>query len=103
MTFEIKMGSKDISVPGSLKMRKDEVIRLQLFIPILGTEVGRLEFTPDYVLIVDRLHKEYIKQTIARWIFSGNKASRSILFKPCSGINCSCPAYKSKGIGSQTI
>lgn len=61
MTFEIKMGSKEISVPGSLKMRKDEVIRLQLFIPILGTEVGRLEFTPDYVLIVDRLHKEYIK------------------------------------------
>ncbi len=42
-------------------MRKDEVIRIQLFIPILGTEVGSLEFTPDYVLIIDRLHKEYIK------------------------------------------
>ena len=42
-------------------MRKDEIIRIQLFIPILGTEVGRLEFTPDHVLIIDRLHKEYIK------------------------------------------
>lgn len=61
MTFRIKMGSKEVTVPGALRMRKDEVIRIQLFIPLLGTEVGRLEFTPDYVLIVDRMHKEYIK------------------------------------------
>ena len=61
MSFNLQMGGKDITVPGSVHMRKDEVIRLQLFIPILGTEVGRLEFTPTYVLIIDRLHKEYIK------------------------------------------
>ena len=61
MTFSLQAGGKDITVPGSLHMRKDEVIRLQLFIPILGTEVGRLEFTPTYVLVIDRLHKEYIK------------------------------------------
>ena len=61
MSVSIRMDDKDISVPGSLHMRKDEVIRIQLFIPLLGTEVGRLEFTPTYVLIVDRLHKEYIK------------------------------------------
>lgn len=61
MSFSLQMGSKDISVPGALRMRKDQVIRIQLFIPILGTEVGRLEFTPGYVLIIDRLHKEYIK------------------------------------------
>ena len=61
MSFSLQMGNKDISVPGALRMRKDQVIRIQLFIPILGTEVGRLEFTPDYVLIIDRLHKEYIK------------------------------------------
>ena len=61
MSFNLKAGSKDITVPGSLHMRKDQVIRLQLFIPLLGTEVGRLEFTPDHVLVVDRLHKEYVK------------------------------------------
>lgn len=61
MSFNLQMGDKDITVPGALRMRKDEVIRIQLFIPIIGTEVGRLEFTPKYVLIVDRLHKEYIK------------------------------------------
>ena len=61
MSFNLQAGGKDITVPGKLSMRKDEVIRIQLFIPILGTEVGRLEFTPNYVLIIDRIHKEYIK------------------------------------------
>ena len=61
MSFNIKMGEKDITVPGSIHMRKDEMIRLQLFIPLLGSEVGRLEFTPDSVLVVDRMHKEYVK------------------------------------------
>lgn len=61
MSFNIQAGSKDITVPGALRMRKDEVIRIQLFVPLLGSEVGRVEFTPEYVLIVDRIHKEYIK------------------------------------------
>ena len=61
MTLNVKMGSKDVSVPGALRMRRDEVIRIQAFIPILGSEVGRMEFTPDYVLVLDRMHKEYIK------------------------------------------
>ncbi len=54
MNFNLQAADKDITVPGKLSMRKDEVIRIQLFIPILGTEVGRLEFTPNYVLIIDR-------------------------------------------------
>jgi hypothetical protein len=58
--FSIDTGSKDISVGGSLHMRKDDVIRIQL--TAFGLmEVGRLEFTKDYVMIVDRVHKEYIK------------------------------------------
>lgn len=61
MSFNIQAGDKDITVPGSVHMRKDEVIRLQLFIPLIGSEMGRIEFTPDYVLVIDRIHKEYIK------------------------------------------
>ena len=62
MSLNVKMGSKDITVPGSLHMRYGEVIRIQAFIPLLGSEVGRIEFTPDYVLVIDRMHKEYIKE-----------------------------------------
>lgn len=61
MSLTIQTGSKEISVNGSLKMRKNEVIRLQLNAPFLGFEIGRLEFTPDHVLLLDRYHKEYIK------------------------------------------
>lgn len=62
MSLNVQMGSKDITVPGSLHMRYGEVIRIQAFIPLLGSEVGRIEFTPDYVLVIDRMHKEYIKE-----------------------------------------
>lgn len=61
MTFSFTRGGKKISAPGSVRMRKDKVIRLQVFIPFLGTEVGRIEFTPDGVLIIDRMHKEYVR------------------------------------------
>ena len=40
LTFTLNDGHKDITVPGILRMRKDEVIRLQLLIPILRSEVG---------------------------------------------------------------
>ncbi len=61
LSFTANMDGKSVTVPGSLHMRRDKVIRLQLFIPYIGTEVGRLEFTPDYVMVVDRLHKQYVK------------------------------------------
>lgn len=61
MSFSIQAGSLNHTLPGQLRMRKNEVIRLQVMIPLLQTEIGRIEFTPDYVLVIDRLHKEYIK------------------------------------------
>ena len=42
-------------------MRRDAIIRLQLLLPIIRTEIARIDFTPEYVLLVDRYHKEYIK------------------------------------------
>lgn len=58
--FSIDTGSKDLTVSGSLKMKKDDVIRIQLT-PLGLMEAGRIEFTKDYVLVVDRINKEYIK------------------------------------------
>lgn len=58
--FNLKSGSKDITVDGKISMRRDEVIRIQLS-PMGLVEVGRMEFTPDGVLIMDRIHKEYVK------------------------------------------
>lgn len=69
MQFNVKAGSKDITVPAQLRMRKNEVIRLQVLVPILGTEIGRLEFTPSYVLLIDRYHKQYVKADYSRVSF----------------------------------
>ena len=74
LSLTITSGSKSISAPGALRMRKDEVIRIQAFIPLLGTEVMRIELTPTYVLFIDRLHKEYIKADYTQLEFLKNNS-----------------------------
>lgn len=65
MKFTLNNGKKDITVSGSLKMKRDDVIRLQLT-PFGLMEAGRLEFTKDYVLIVDRINKRYVKEDYSK-------------------------------------
>ncbi len=60
--FSLSALGKDISVSGKLQMRKDEVIRITLT-PFGIMEAGRIEFAPDYVLVVDRINKQYVKAT----------------------------------------
>lgn len=60
LKFSIEVGSQQLSVSGNLRMKRDDVIRLQL--NALGlVEAARLEFTRDSVLIMDRINKQYIK------------------------------------------
>ncbi len=56
----ITAGDQEFSVAGTLRMLKDDVIRLQLT-PFGLMEAARMEFTQDGVLIVDRINKEYIR------------------------------------------
>lgn len=59
LKFEVKVGAQELTLTGNLKMKRNDVIRLQLM--AFGfVEAGRLEFTPDYVLIMDRINKQYI-------------------------------------------
>ena len=58
--FSIELGSQNMTLTGNLKMKRDDVIRLQLM--AFGfVEAGRLELTPDYVMIIDRINKQYLK------------------------------------------
>jgi hypothetical protein len=59
--MQIKYGSKDLSVSGNLKMKRDEAIQLSL--RVLGFEVGRVEFTPVGVLVLDRINSKYFRAT----------------------------------------
>ncbi len=58
--FSVAVGDQEISLTGNLRMKRDDVIRLQLM--AFGfVEAARLEFTQDYVLIMDRINKQYLK------------------------------------------
>ena len=58
--FSVEAGAQDITLTGNLKMKRDDVIRLQLM--AFGfVEAARLEFPKDYVLIMDRINKQYLK------------------------------------------
>lgn len=60
----LAMNNKAVSTSGSLKMRWNDVIQISLVDPILGiTEIGRLEFSKDDVLVVDRINKQYVRET----------------------------------------
>lgn len=61
--IDLNNGGKTFSLGGTLRMKRDDVIQISM--TFLGMEVARLEFTPDYVLIVDRFNKQYVKATYA--------------------------------------
>ena len=60
LKFSIEYGPQQVSLTGNLKMKRDDVIQLQLM--AFGfVEAGRIEFTKDYVLIIDRINKQFLK------------------------------------------
>lgn len=59
ISMEISLGQKDLSVNGTLRMKRNDVVQLSL--TFLGMEVGRMEFTPGDVLIIDRFNKQYVR------------------------------------------
>ena len=69
--FSVETGNRQMTLTGNLKMKRDDVIRLQLM--AFGfVEAGRLEFTKEYVLIMDRINKLYLKVPYAQLDFLRN-------------------------------
>ena len=75
LKFTVELGDRKMTLTGNLRMKRDDVIMLQLM--AFGfVEAGRLEFTKDYVLIMDRVNKLYLKTPY-----------RNVSFLRNSGIN----------------
>ena len=69
--FSVEVGNQQMTLTGNLKMKRDDVIRLQLM--AFGfVEAGRLEFTKEYVLVMDRVNKLYLKVPYAQLDFMRN-------------------------------
>ncbi|MEG1579901.1 MAG: DUF4292 domain-containing protein [Bacteroidaceae bacterium] len=58
-SVDLRFGDKNFTVGGSLKMKRNDVIQLSL--RFLGFEVGRMEFTTNEVLVIDRVNKQYVR------------------------------------------
>ena len=69
--FTVEVGARQMTLTGNLKMKRDDVIRLQLM--AFGfVEAARLEFTKDYVLVMDRINKLFLKVPYAQVDFLRN-------------------------------
>lgn len=60
MKFAMNVNGQKISVGGNLRMKKDDVIQLSL-VGFGFVEGGRIEFTKEDVLVIDRIHRQYAK------------------------------------------
>lgn len=64
MNVELVADGKRISAGGNFNLKKDEII--QLSVSLLGfMEIGRLEFTPDYLMLINRAERQYVKLNYA--------------------------------------
>lgn len=50
-----------LTVNGTLKLKSGERAQLSFLMPIIRTEVARVDLTPDEVLLVDRMGKRYVQ------------------------------------------
>ncbi len=55
----VSLGS--LSASGTMKMKRDEIIQLSLSAFFGIMEVGRLEMTPEYLFVQDRVNHQYVK------------------------------------------
>jgi hypothetical protein len=60
INLSISTARKSVRMGGSLKMKRNDVIQISLVAMGL-MEVGRLELTPDYMMVVDRINHQYVK------------------------------------------
>ena len=60
LKFSVTAGDRQLSLTGNLRIKRDDVIQMQLM--AFGfVEAARMEFTQDYVLVMDRINKQYLK------------------------------------------
>lgn len=59
LTIPTKDGS--ITVSGTMKLISGERMQLSFLMPIIRSEIARLEITPDDVLVIDRMGKRYVQ------------------------------------------
>lgn len=63
--LELFKSSSSTKVSANYTIIKDEAMQVSIRIPIIGAEAMRIIFTPDSVIMIDRLKKRYVAESIA--------------------------------------
>ena len=65
VSLSVDLGGKSTTkVGGTLRIKKGEVIQLSVA-PLLGIEVARAEISPEGVMVIDRVNRQYVKASFA--------------------------------------
>ena len=56
-------GDAVFTVNGTMKMKEGELVQMSLLMPLFRSEVARIEATPTYLLMVDRMNRRFVKGT----------------------------------------
>ncbi len=62
LNMTISTGTKTISSKGNLRIINNEAIQISVQ-PLFGIEMFRLYVEPDYLIVLDRMNKRYVKES----------------------------------------
>jgi uncharacterized protein YceK len=63
MQITAPMQSGTVTLNGTLKLKRSDRVQLSVLMPILRTELVRMEVCPEYCMIVDRMNHQYVTMT----------------------------------------
>ena len=63
LELTIPHGDAVFTVNGTMKMKEGELMQMSLLMPLFRSEVARIEATPIYLLMVDRMNRRFVKGT----------------------------------------
>ena len=64
LNMTISTGKKTLSSKGSLRIVNNETIQLSIQ-PLFGIEMFRMHVEPDFIVILDRMNKRYVKESFS--------------------------------------
>ena len=50
-----------ITATGTMKLKEGERVQISILMPIIRTEIARIELTPNEILIIDRTNRRYVR------------------------------------------
>lgn len=65
LRLDLSSGERSLSVGGMLRMKRNDVIQLSL-VTFGILEVARIEMTPDYFMLIDKVGRQYVKASYSQ-------------------------------------